>query len=122
MALACGQKRPRLSAGKALGADVEALPSSGRLSKVAARFGTWKKPGALRGSCGYKSRHPALCDRWHAHWQNLRDPDGNDWDADCPASGVRRAYALTLLSGDGYSLSGRAGGKILVLLSYFRIR
>jgi len=40
MALACGQKRPRLSAGKALAADIEALPGSRRLSKVAAGFGT----------------------------------------------------------------------------------
>ena len=31
MALACGQKRPRLSAGKALAADVGALPGGGRL-------------------------------------------------------------------------------------------
>jgi len=78
MALACGQKRPRLSAGKALVTDVEALPGGGRLSKVAARFGTWKKPG-LRGSCSYKSRHPVFAIIGMHDWRNLRDPGGNDW-------------------------------------------
>src|SRR6266496_816033 len=92
MALACGQKRPRLSAGKALATDVEALPGGGRLSKVAARFGTLEKPG---GVAEVVIRVPiplfAIVDM--PHWQNLRDPDGNDWDADCPASGVRRTCA-----------------------------
>jgi hypothetical protein len=40
MELPCGQKRPRLSAGKALATEVEARSGGGRLSKVAARFGT----------------------------------------------------------------------------------
>jgi hypothetical protein len=77
MALACGQKRSRFSAGKALAAGDEALPGGGRLKS---RCPVWEleKAGGLCGSCSYKSHHPTLCDRWQAHWRNLRDPDGNN--------------------------------------------
>ena len=47
MAFACGQMRPRLSAGKALAADVGALPGRGRLKS---RRLVWEleKAGGLR--------------------------------------------------------------------------